>query len=199
MEFNIQYIDLLKIILPSVATLLGVVLSWYLKYKYGEYKQKKIDRELSHSKLIQTILDQLLVEYKCQRAFIFQRHNGGRYQTGKSMTKLSTSFEALEEGVSTEVSRYQNLPISLYTNFVEDVLGHKAVYASVEDISDLITKAFFTQRGSKSAVVYPIRKNNELIALVGFEWTHKSEKIDNLLLKIEEDLYTTSETLSKLL
>ena len=67
MEFNIQYIDLLKIILPSVATLLGVVLSWYLKYKYGEYKQKKIDRELSHSKLIQTILDQLLVEYKCQQ------------------------------------------------------------------------------------------------------------------------------------
>ena len=41
--------------------------------------------------------------------------------------------------------------------------------------------------------------NNELIALVGFEWTHKSEKIDNLLLKIEEDLNTTSETLSKLL
>jgi class 3 adenylate cyclase len=60
------------------------------------------------------------------------------------MTKLSTSFEALEEGVSTEVSRYQNLPISLYTNFVEDVLGHKAVYASVEDISDLITKGSHT-------------------------------------------------------
>jgi len=199
METNTQYIDILKLILPSAATLLGVVLSWFLKYKYGEYKQKKIDRELTHSKLIQTILDQLLVEYRCQRAFVFQRHNGGKYHTGKSMTKLSTSFEALEEGVSTEFTKYQNLPMSLYTNFVEDVLTHKAVYPSVEDISDLITKAFFTQRGSKSAVVYPIRKNNELIALVGFEWTHKPEKLDSLLLKIEEDLNTTSETLSKLL
>ena len=198
MELNIQYIDLLKIILPSVATLLGVVLSWYLKYKYGEYKQKKIDRELSHSKLIQTILDQLLVEYKCQRAFIFQRHNGGRYQTGKSMSKISTSFESLEEGVSTEF-KDQNLPISLYSRFIEDVVNHKAVYPNVDSIDDLITKAFFLQRGSKSAVVYPINKGKELIALVGFEWTHKTEKLDSVFSKIEEDVKALGETLSKLL
>lgn len=199
MENHIQYIDILRLGISSAATLLGVFLSWFLKYKYGEYKQKKLTQEITHSKLIQTILDQLLTEYKCQRGFIFQRHNGGKYQTGKSMSKISTSFESLEEGVSTEFKEYQNLPMSLYSRFIEDVVTHKAVYPNVDNIDDLITKAFFSQRGSKSAVVYPIKKGNELIALVGFEWTHKTEKLDSIFSKIEEDVKALGDTLSKLL
>lgn len=199
MEDLINYTDLIKLGVSSVATLLGVFLSWYLKYKYGEYKQKKIEKEISNSKLIQTILDQLLEEYSCQRVFIFQRHNGGKYQTGKSMTKLSTSFESLEEGVSTEFIQYQNLPMSLYSNFVEDVTKHKAIYPITEDISDLITKAFFTQRGTKSATVYPIKKSQDMVGLIGFEWTHTSENFESTLIKIQEDVKSISETLSKLL
>jgi len=196
---NIDYIDLIKLAVSSLATLLGVVLSWYLKYQYGEYKQKKLDKELSHSKLIQTILDQLLEEYECQRAFILQRHNGGKYKTGKSMTKLSTSFESLEEGVSSEFRQSQNLPMSLYSNFVDDVSKHKAIYKSIDSIDDLITKAFFSQRGTKSAVVYPIKKSSELIALIGFEWTHTSEESIDKIDKIQDDVKTMGETLSKLL
>lgn len=199
MENLINYTDIIKLGVSSLATLLGVFLSWYLKYKYGEYKQKKIEREISNSKLIQTILDQLLEEYSCQRVFILQRHNGGKYQTGKSMAKLSTSFESLEEGVSTEFIQYQNLPMSLYSNFVEDVAKYKAVYPSVDTITDLITRAFFTQRGTKSSVVYPIKKGQELIAIIGFEWTHTSETFDAILSEIEQDVKTISETLSKLL
>ena len=74
MELQKQYIELA---ISSLVTLLGVFLSWFLKYKYGEYKQKKITREISQSKLVQTILEQQLEEYGCQRAFIIQRHNGG--------------------------------------------------------------------------------------------------------------------------
>jgi GAF domain-containing protein len=196
---DINYIDLIKLGIPSLATLLGVVLSWYLKYRYGEYKQKKLDKELSHSKLIQTILDQLLEEYECQRAFILQRHNGGKYKTGKSMTKLSTSFESLEDGVSSEFRGSQNLPMSLYSNFVDDVSKHKAIYPSIESIDDLIAKAFFSQRGTKSAVVYPIKKGSELIALIGFEWTHTNEEFTDKLNKIQDDVKTMGETLSKLL
>ena len=199
MENLINYTDIIKLGVSSLATLMGVFLSWYLKYKYGEYKQRKIEREISNSKLIQTILDQLLEEYSCQRVFILQRHNGGKYQTGKSMNKLSTSFESLEEGVSTEFMHYQNLPITLYSNFVEDVSKHKAIYPMVDDVSDLITRAFFTQRGTKSATVYPIKKSQELVGLIGFEWTHTSENFDKLIVKVQEDVKTISETLSKLL
>ena len=196
---QLDYIDLIKLGVSSLATLLGVFLSWYLKYKYGEYKQKKLHKEISNSKLIQTILDQLLSDYKCQRAFILQKHKGGKYNSGKSIIKLSTSFESLEEGVSTEFKQYQNLPISLYSNFVEQVLSKKAIFYVVDDIGDLITRAFFTQRGTKSAIIYPIKKASDLIGMIGFEWTHNAENLEEAVNEIETSIKSINDTLSKLL
>jgi hypothetical protein len=199
METIEQNIELIQLISSSAVTLLGVFLSWFLKYKYGEYKQKKITREISQSKLVQTILDQQLQEYDCQRAFILQRHNGGKYGTGKSMTKLSTTFEALEEGVSTEFKEYQSLPMSLYTGLIQSVTENKGIFPIVDNIDDLLTRAFFAQRGTKSAVVYPILKIGELVGMVGFEWTHKIKNMDSIMAEMEQDGKVIGETLSRLL
>jgi len=184
----------------SAVTLTGVFLSWFLKYKYGEYKHRKITREISQSKLVQTILEQQLGEYKAQRAFILQRHNGGKYKTGKSMNKLSTTFEALEDGVSTEFKEYQNLPITLYSGLVDSVQTERGIFPVVDDIDDILTRAFFVQRGTKSAIVYPITRGVELVGMVGFEWTHKIEKmIEQDYAEFKEDGKVIGETLSKLL
>lgn len=194
-----DYIDLLELGISSLVTLMGVFLSWFLKYKYGEYRQKKITREISQSKLIQTILEQQLTEYGCQRAFILQRHNGGKYGTGKSMTKLSTTFEALEEGVSTEFKEYQNLPLTLYSTMVDTIISGRGIFPSVEAIDDILTRAFFLQRGTKSAVVYPVLKGTELVAVVGFEWTHKMKSMESSFVELKSDSKVIGETLSKLL
>jgi hypothetical protein len=115
------------------------------------------------------------------------------------MNKLSTTFEALEDGVSTEFKEYQNLPMSLYSGLINSVTENKAIYPSVEEIDDLLTKAFFVQRGSKSAVVYPIEKGTELIAMIGFEWTHKQKNMDTIIADMTRDGKVIGETLSKLL
>lgn len=197
MELFNEYIQL---IVSSIVTLIGVFLSWFLKYKYGEYKHRKINREISQSKLIQTVLEQQLQEYRAQRAFILQRHNGGKYKTGKSMNKLSTTFEALEDGVSTEFKEYQNLPTTLYSGLVDTVQTDRGIFPSVDDIDDILTRAFFSQRGTKTAIVYPIQRGPELIGMVGFEWTHKIEKsVEQDYVKFKEDGKVLGETLSKLL
>jgi hypothetical protein len=197
MELINQNIDL---IVSSAVTLIGVFLSWFLKYKWGEYKHKKVNREISQSKLVQTILEQHLHEYRAQRAFILQRHNGGKFGTGKSMNKLSTTFESLEDGVSTEFKDCQNLPTSLYSGLVDSVQTDRGLFPIIEDIDDILTRAFFSQRGTKSAIVYPIFRGPELIGMVGFEWTHKVEKsIEQDYVQFKEDGKVLGETLSKLL
>lgn len=183
----------------SIMTLLGAFVSWYLRYKYGEYKDKKIKAELSESKLVQTILEQQLIDYNCERAFILQRHNGGKYGTGKSMIKLSTTYEALQEGVSTEFKEYQNLPMSLYTGLIDSAENGDGVFESVELIEDILTKAFFVQRGTKSAIVYSVKRGKELVAIVGFEWTHNQKDMSPILNDIQTDKVVLGETLSKLL
>ena len=199
METLHSNIELIRILASSLVTLLGVFLSWFLKYKWGEYKQKKITREITQSKLIQTVLEQQLSEYNAQRAFILQRHNGGKYGTGKSMNKLSTTFEALEEGVSTEFKEYQNLPMSLYSSMVDAAIAERGIFPVVENIDDILTRAFFTQRGTKSAIIYPVMRGLELIGIVGFEWTHKVKNMDDSFVEIKEDGKLIGETLSKLL
>lgn len=199
MEILTNHIDLIKLGVSSLVTLLGVFLSWFLKYKYGEYKQKKITREIANSKLIQTILQQQLEEYGAQRAFVMQRHNGGKYGTGKSMMKLSTSYEALEDGVSTEFKEYQNLPITLYSVFVDTVISERGLFPNVDEIDDILTKAFFAQRGTKSAVVYPIMRGTEIMGIIGFEWTHKTKNMESSFVELKQDGKVIGETLSKLL
>ncbi len=199
MELFTNYIDLLKLGVSSAVTLFGVFLSWFLKYKYGEYKHRKITREISQSKLVQTIIEQQLHEYGAQRAFILQRHNGGKYGTGKSMNKLSTTFEALEEGVSTEFKEYQNLPMTLYSGLVDVVQNERGIFPIVEDIDDILTRAFFVQRGTKTAVVYPVSRGADLVGMVGFEWTHKLKNIENSYVELKQDGKVIGETLSKLL
>lgn len=196
MDMTTRYIEL---IVSSLVTLLGIILSWWLRYKYGEYKAKKNNKELSQARLIQTILEQQLVEHHAQRAFILQRHNGGKFGTGKSMNKLSTTYEALEEGVSAESQKYQNLPMSLYSAFVNSVTKSTAIYPEVESIDDILTRAFFTQRGSKSAIVFPITKNDDFVGMVGFEWTHRPKNIERTYKEISDDGRLLGETLSKLL
>lgn len=199
MELFTDYIDLIRLGISSLVTLFGVFFSWFLKYKYGEYKHKKITREISQSKLVQTILEQQLHEYGAQRGFILQRHNGGKYGTGKSMNKLSTTFEALEEGVSTEFKEYQNIPMTLYSNMVDIVQNERGIFPITDDIDDILTRAFFVQRGTKSAVIYPILRGIELVGMVGFEWTHKIKNIENSYVEFKQDGKVIGETLSKLL
>jgi hypothetical protein len=191
--------DYIELAVSSIVTLMGVFLSWFLKYKYGEYKNKKITREISQSKLVQTILEQHLTEYSAQRAFILQRHNGGKYGTGRSMNKLSTTFEALEDGVSTEVKEYQNLPMSLYSGMIDSAITERGIFPIVEDIDDILTRAFFVQRGTKSAVIHPIMRGMELVGIIGFEWTHKIKNIENSIIELKQDGKLIGETLSKLL
>ena len=199
METLHSNIEIVRILASSLVTLLGVFLSWFLRYKWGEYKQKKITREITQSKLIQTVLEQQLNEYNAQRAFILQRHNGGKYGTGKSMNKLSTTFEALEDGVSTEFKEYQNLPMSLYSNMVDTAIAERAIFPVVDNIDDILTRAFFTQRGTKSAIIYPIMRGLELVGMIGFEWTHKVKHMDDSFVELKEDGKLIGETLSKLL
>jgi hypothetical protein len=116
------------------------------------------------------------------------------------MNKLSTTFEALEDGVSTEFKEYQNLPITLYSGLVDSVQTERGIFPVVENIDDILTRAFFVQRGTKSAIVYPITRGIELVGMVGFEWTHKIEKmIEQDYVQFKEDGKVIGETLSKLL
>lgn len=192
-------IEFINITVSGLVTIIAGFISIMLRHKYMEYQNHKLEKQLNKSELIQTILEQQLEEYNCQRAFILEYHNGGKFGTGKPMSKISTTYEAVEEGTSREFREYQNLHISLYSRFIELARKNEGIFPVSEEIPDILTRTFFLKRGVKSAVVYPIRRGNDLIALVGFEWTHTEDEITKHTDVFQSDSTTLGDTLSKLL
>ena len=82
---------------------------------------------------------------------------------------------------------------------IEIVQNERGIFPITEDIDDILTRAFFVQRGTKSAIVYPILRDMELVGMVGFEWTHKQKNIENSYVEFKQDGKVMGETLSKLL
>ena len=130
---------------------------------------------------------------------LIDKMNSNRFITGHR-GKIQSIMDWIRIGLNGNVKEYQNLPISLYSNFIDTVQNERAIFPTVESIDDILTRAFFIQRGTKSAIVYPILKGVELIGIVGFEWTHKVEKnIEQSYVQYKQGGKVIGETLSKLL
>ena len=75
----------------------------------------KLIQELQTSIIIDNKLDTLKDEFKVDRIWITQFHNGGHYYpTGKSIQKFSIFYEVVEPGVDSIKMMFQNIPVSLF-------------------------------------------------------------------------------------
>ena len=76
----------------------------------------KLIQELQTSIIIDNKLDTLKDEFKADRIWITQFHNGGHYYpTGKSIQKFSIFYEVVEPGVDSIKMIFQNIPVSLFS------------------------------------------------------------------------------------
>jgi hypothetical protein len=196
MEFLDKYFDHL---ISSIFTLIGVFISWWLKYQYGERKSKIPKTTILRSKLIQSLLDSYRDSVGANRAFIMQRHNGGKYENRKSMAKLSTTFESTSHGTESQMNSNQNIPMSIYSDILHDAIHGDAYYEETEKIQDAVTHNFFTSRKTKSGCIIPLYHNSNLIGIVGFEWTSRQKKLSQMVEEFKVISRELNESIPKLL
>ena len=106
-----------SIIVAFITGVLGPVLLLFIKNKL-EKKQEKPDmvlETLKVSELVMTKLEHIKEEYKSDRVWITQFHNGGNfYPTGKSIAKFSIMYEVVGAGVQSVQSNFRNIPVNLF-------------------------------------------------------------------------------------
>ena len=118
-----------------------------------EQKQKDKTRDIvkeniSSVSLISNELEEIRDEFKADRVWIAQFHNGGNfYPTGKSIQKFSIFYEVTKAGVSSVSHTFNNIPCSLYPKAFEHMMEGKGIF-----INDY-----------KEAIEYPI-KHGEFLA-----------------------------------
>ena len=161
---------------------LGLVLYSYqpLITKVVEKKIEKdpVKEDINNNVLIQQMLNDLMNEYKADRAYIFQFSNNVMYYDGTHRNHTSMSFEVCTNGVSYESKNLQKLPVSLFPVFLQEIMLDKCRYTDIDSLQETSTRISLKKQGIKSVVIAPYFKEGHFVAYIGLDYVKQNNFLD---------------------
>ena len=175
-----------SIIVAFITGVLGPVLLLFIKNKL-EKKQEKPDmvlETLKVSELVMTKLEHIKEEYKSDRVWITQFHNGGNfYPTGKSIAKFSIMYEVVGAGVQSVQSNFRNIPVNLFSRSINNLLENGSIEIpdyKDETVATYGLKYIAEDTGCKSGYLFAIKTiEGKFIGTLGLDYTKRKTKLDN--------------------
>jgi hypothetical protein len=157
-----------------------VVQKYLLKEKN---KSRDIVKEnIASVSLISDELEQIREEFKGDRVWIAQFHNGGNfYPTGKSIQKFSIFYEVNKAGVSSIAHTFNNIPCSLYPKAFEHMMGGKGIFINDYRDPKVATyglKGAAESVGTKATYLVPLFTLDEkYIGNIGVDFVSKKKRL----------------------
>lgn len=157
-----------------------------LKRKSNE-KYKEFSFTIKNQNLINNTLNTLQEQYNVDRVWICQFHNGGNFWPGnQSMKKISVMFESTAAGVSTDIMKMQNIPVSFFSSIIESMIdSHTYSHFITSNIKDNALRCYWESRGVRLVYIFPIYNLKDL--LIGMMCI---EQLDNNSLLDEEKCHS---------
>jgi hypothetical protein len=111
------------------------------------FRSTLVERMESSSQITHA-LDHLLHDLGCDRAYVFQYHNGGENVAGIPFAKCSVTHERVRGGTESRILTWQNLPISLFSCLTKELAEKREIYiegpGKSDACSDQIARVFDT-------------------------------------------------------
>ncbi|MDA9309701.1 hypothetical protein N9Q43_00585 [bacterium] len=154
------------------------------KYLLKEKNKNRdiVKENITSVSLISDELEQIREEFKGDRVWIAQFHNGGNfYPTGKSIQKFSIFYEVNKAGVSAIAHTFNNIPCSLYPKTFEHMMGGKGIF--INDYSDKKVPTYGLKGaaesvGTKSTYIIPLFTLDEkYIGNIGVDFVSKKKRL----------------------
>jgi hypothetical protein len=166
-----------------VGPIMYLLISRHLQ-KERNKKRDVVKENISSTMVIEDELEDIREEFKSDRAWISQFHNGGNfYPTGKSIQKFSIFYEVAKKGVSSVSHVFNNIPCSLYPKAFDHMLNGEKKGIFVSDYNDpkIATyglKGAAESVGTKSSYVIPLFTLDEkFIGSLGIDYVNRKKKI----------------------
>ena len=174
-----------SIIVAFITGVLGPLLLLFIKNRLDKKAEKPdmVLETLNVSELVMTKLDHIKDEYKGDRVWVAQFHNGGNfYPTGKSMAKFSIIYESVAPSVSSIQGNFHNIPVNLFSRSINQLLEHDTI--EIPDFKDDTVATFGLKyiaedTGCKSGYLFAIKCiEGRFIGMLGIDYTKKKTKLD---------------------
>jgi len=86
------------------------------------------------------------------------------------------TFEVCSNGISRQAQYLQNLAVSLYPVFLQEVMLERMNYNNINDIKEETTKITLKNQGVKSIYIAPYFKNGNFVAYIGIDFVKKNNE-----------------------
>ena len=173
-----------SIIVAFISGVLGPVILLYVK-KLIDKKEKPdmVKETLIVSELITTKIEHIKDEFKPDRVWITQFHNGGHfYPTGKSMAKFSIIYESVSQNTNSVQLNFQIIPVNLFSKSINQLLENDVIEIpdfKDETIATYGLKYIAEDTGCKSGYLFSIKTiDNKFIGTLGLDYTKRKTKLD---------------------
>lgn len=174
-----------EIIVAFITGVLGPISIMFVK-NYLDKKKKKPDlvqETLKVSELITSRIEHIREEFKADRVWITQFHNGGNfYPTGKSMAKFSIMYETVGTGVNSIQSNFNNIPVNLFSKSINQLLENDVIEIpdfKDETVSTFGLKYIAEESNCKSGYLFAIKSIDEkFIGTLGLDYSKRKTKLD---------------------
>ena len=174
-----------SIIVAFITGVLGPLLLLFIKNRLDKKAEKPdmVLETLKVSELIMTKMEHIKEEFKSDRVWITQFHNGGNfYPTGKSMAKFSIMYEVVGPGISSVQTNFHNIPVNLFSRSINELLENDAI--EIPDYKDDTVATFGLKyiaedTGCKSGYLFSIKTlDGKFIGTLGLDYTKRKTKLD---------------------
>jgi hypothetical protein len=135
------------------------------------------------SELVDQKIEHIKDEFKADRVWISQFHNGGNfYPTGKSIAKFSIMYEVVSVNTQSVQSNFKNIPVNLFSKSINQLLVNDVI--EIEDFKDetIATyglKYIAEESGCKSAYLFAIKTiEDKFIGILSVEYTKDVKRLD---------------------
>ena len=186
------------IVIAFISGVIGPIGVLYLKHLLDKRKVKPdmVRETLRVSELVTTKIEHIKEEFKADRVWITQFHNGGNfYPTGKSMAKFSIMYETVNTGISSVQSNFHNIPVNLFSKSINELLSNDVIEISDykdETIATFGLKYIAEDTGCKSGYLFAIKTiDDKFIGCLGLDYTKRKTKLDEDSIK-RLQVYATS-------
>ncbi len=153
--------------------LAGILVKTY-QYMTSLIREKRLHSPKHNAKIAidtNATLGELRVDLSADRAFIFLLSNGTKYVDGSAILKLTISAEVCAPGVSYDLDKFQNIPISTLPEIAKIAFDNKPTHLFVNTMSECRYKRMLISTGVKSVVLCPLNRNKrDLIGFIGLHY-----------------------------
>jgi len=174
-----------SIAIAFITGVLGPVLILIIKNRLDKAKPKPdmVTDALKIGELVTARIDHIREEFKADRVWVTQFHNGGHfYPTGKSIAKFSVIYETVSPNTASIQGNFQNIPVNLFTKSMNQLLASDVIEISDykdETIATYGLKYIAEESNCKSGYLFAIKTiDDKFIGVLGLDYTKRKTKLD---------------------